>query len=382
MKASLFNLGFLTFIFVNICACNKSDKFYQKDSLSSSSNVLVTDGSNTSGGSDGGASGSNSGSSSGSSSGGTSGGASGSSSGGYKPQQVSETFNQDANSNKKLDIIWVVDDSGSMKNKQVALGTNFSSFINDFIKKDFDFKMAITTTDCSSSAKCGKTVQGSDVVLNSLNAKADPVKFKADFNTLVKVGVAGSGYEMGLKAVDEFILKDQNPNKALKFLREDSHLAIVIISDEDDGSVATVGTMPFDAVEKYTNAFKTLKSKGDLIKTYFVVDQFDRTVYQPGKQPANLPGSSRYKSAAVNTSGMVMDVYADFAPSLAKMSADIIQLLDSFVLSNRPIAGSLKVYVNNIESTDYTYNDTTISIKFNQNALPPVGAVIKVNYLK
>ena len=41
----------------------------------------------------------------------------------------------------------LIDNSGSMRDEQRALGDNFEAFINEFVKKDIDFKMAITTTD-------------------------------------------------------------------------------------------------------------------------------------------------------------------------------------------------------------------------------------------
>src|SRR5690606_21598915 len=74
-----------------------------------------------------------------------------------------EVFSQ-ALQMKKLDILWVIDDSGSMQDKQNALGFNFDAFIKDFMGTKVDFRMAITTTD---KDKNGQMVPNSSEKLTS-----------------------------------------------------------------------------------------------------------------------------------------------------------------------------------------------------------------------
>src|SRR4051812_43560648 len=58
------------------------------------------------------------------------------------------SFQQNAEKvNNKIDILWVVDNSGSMDPFQKNLATNFSSFITNFQQKGFDFQMAVTASD-------------------------------------------------------------------------------------------------------------------------------------------------------------------------------------------------------------------------------------------
>ena len=49
--------------------------------------------------------------------------------------------------NSKVDILWVVDTSGSMAPYQDNLAQNFNSFISSFATKGFDFHMAVVGTD-------------------------------------------------------------------------------------------------------------------------------------------------------------------------------------------------------------------------------------------
>jgi hypothetical protein len=299
---------------------------------------------------------------------------------GGQSQLITEIFTHGRGNQKKIDILWVVDNSNIMKNWEID--ENLSSFTQIMISKNVDFKMAITTTDCSNVNKCGKTVPTSDDVLNVANALSNPRKFGEDFERLMEVGSSGSKFQMGLRAADEFILKDFDPDKANKFLRQEAHLAIVFISREDDGSGAVAGSLPFMTVKKYTDALNGLKMRNQLLKTYFIVDKNDMTPYVPGGQPENLPGSARYKAAAVNTRGAVMDVYGNFSANLSEINSDMDQLLNSHVLSSVPVSGSIKVYVNNIQTTQFTYNQASHSISFNAGFVPPLGASIKITYAK
>lgn len=291
-------------------------------------------------------------------------GSAGSGTGGAGSGPVTEIFKQ-SNESKKLDILWVIDNSGSMEDEQSTLGTNFSAFIDNFITKDVDFKMAITTTDTSSSWKKGLMVKYSDKKLTSEMAQNDPSGFKSDFRNLVKVGTGGSGHEKGLEASEGFM-----DRYAKTFLRKDAYLAVVVISDEEDQSSKDV--------QKYTDYLKTFKSTGGLIKLYSIVDVNNTNCCDKGV----TTGSERYKLASKNTAGLIGNIRDDFYNVLSTMGDSIIKLLGSFALAHKPIEGSLKVYVNGVLSRDYTYDDATHSIKFKENLLPPEGAEIKVTYRK
>jgi hypothetical protein len=328
-----------------------------------SSTTGGTTGSSTTGGTTGssttgGTTGSTTGGTTGSSTGGTTGGSTGDTTGG----STFEVFKQSSSLTKKLDIVWIIDNSGSMADEQTDLGTNFSAFIDEFILKDVDFKMAITTTDTSSASLKGKMVTGSDTKLTSAKAKLSESQFKQDFRNLVKVGTSGSGFEKGLEASEGFMQK-----YAATFLRSDAYLAVVVLSDEEDQSA--------NAVKYYTDNLKSFKKEAGLVKVYTIAD-LDRTNSGNGI----TTGADRYIKASNETAGVIANIRDDFHMSLSAMGDSIINLLDSFALAKDPVASSLRVYVNNVETNDYTFDAASRSIKFNPNRLPPVGAEIKVYY--
>jgi len=252
-----------------------------------------------------------------------------------------------------------------MADEQDALGSNFSAFIDEFITKDVDFKMAITTTDVSSSYKKGRIVNGSDVKLTSAMAKQNEYRFKDDFMNLVRVGTNGSGNEKGLEASEGFMQK-----YASSFLRQDAYLAVVILSDEEDQSP--------NLVSDYTSYLKSFKSEAGLVKFYTIADINKTTT----KSSGITVGAERYKLASNQTAGVIANIRDDFYQSLTSMGDSILNLLDSFALGFEPVSGTLKVYVNGALSSDYTYDASSRSIKFDPNHLPTVGSVIKVYYLK
>ncbi len=359
-----------------LTACNK-DEFYEKEFLESPYNdpTVGTVNGSSQGGFDGSAqggvdSGSTGGATAGTTSGSTTAGSSaGGSTAGSTGGTVSgipqeETFHQTAGETKKLDILWIIDNSGSMSEEQAALGANFDAFIQDFITKDVDFKMGITTTD-TTAGKDGLMVTGSDTKLTSAKAAQDPARFLSDFNNLVKVGISGSGNEKGLQASEAFMTR-----YAASFIRPEAYLAVVILSDEEDQSPKT----PI----QYADVLKSYKASAGLVKVYSIVD---KTLSNTGASGIST-GFQRYADMSNATAGVVADIRDDFHQVLTEMGDSIINLLDSFALASAALPGSIEVFVDGQEVSNFTYDSASRSIKFDNGYLPPVGSEVKVKYLK
>lgn len=289
--------------------------------------------------------------------------AGGTTTGGSNPVDVTENFIQKTEVSSKLDIMWVIDNSGSMADEQEALVRNFSAFIHEFINKNIDFKMAITTTDGTATKK-GLMVPNSDVALTSAKAASDPTTFFNNFASMITVGTRGSGNEKGLEGTEGFLNRYGST-----FLRPDAYLAVVIVSDEEDQS-AKVPSF-------YTDYLKSFKATAGLVKMYSIVD-----TGLTNSGTGIKTGFQRYADATNLTAGIVSNIRDDFAQILATMGDSLISLLDSFALASDPIPGTLKVYIDDVLTTDYTFDAASRSIKFAQGNLPAVGARIRVTYQK
>ncbi len=172
----------------------------------------------------------------------------------------------------RTDILFVVDDSGSMFDKQQNLAQNFGAFIDRLAASPARnlFQIGVTTTSvnrydlgkfsttfaptgaCPSPPASGQpyprgalvSVSGPDVAeerLQSITApprilEAGSSSLTADFTSNVAVGVCGSGREQGLEAA-RLALSDPTLSGAnAGFVRPGARLVLVIVSDDDDCS--------------------------------------------------------------------------------------------------------------------------------------------------
>ena len=154
-----------------------------------------------------------------------------------------QTFKQNKDAfNNQLDILWVVDNSGSMGPFQTNLANNFNSFINDFQKKGYDYRISVTTSDAYRAAagfannptiakfKDGLTTHTGVFVI--LPTTSDVI---GTFVTNAIVGSTGNPDERVFSSMRESLNSTLNAG----FLRPQSFLAVVILSDEDDFSGAS-----------------------------------------------------------------------------------------------------------------------------------------------
>jgi len=171
------------------------------------------------------------------------------------------TFQQAASyETRKIDVLWVIDSSGSMQSSQDNLTASFGSFINEFEKKGYDFHMAVTGTDAW-KAKVQNMGTPNGVTNANILRRARPgrVAFTSPYsyatNSLINIldaatpnlsqvfvtnasqGTNGTGDERAFDSMKEFLNYDGNSD----FRRADAFLAVIIVSDEDDYS-ASVNT--------------------------------------------------------------------------------------------------------------------------------------------
>ncbi|MEA9356389.1 hypothetical protein SHI21_09255 [Bacteriovorax sp. PP10] len=272
----------------------------------------------------------------------------------------SEIFTQNTGKKGDVDILWVIDDSGSMADEQDSLGRNFQSFIDQFLVKDIDFKMAITTTDGTSSRN-GKMV-GDSALLTSTAAKKNKATFIANFKKLVNVGIKGSGVEQGLKTSAAFM-----DRYASSFLRPDAFLVVVYLSDEEDQSDKKVS--------EYLTKLQALKTNKGMVKAYSIVALKNSSA-------ANWETiGKRYAEISTATAGTTSDIKKDFANVLLDMGGTIVNLMDSFALNESPYQNQIEVLVSGVKvNSGYTFNASSRSIKFDANALPAEGSKVEVRY--
>jgi len=153
---------------------------------------------------------------------------------------------------EKMDILFVIDDSGSMGEEQANLATNFPLFVdvlNGFVSSanlPIDYHLGVTTTSVTKSWSIGGLIpdsqDGPDGALID-NGCAMPRKWlerdDADVATTfscVAQAVGGANEEMPLEAIRMAVSDRVDDGQNAGFFREDALLAVVVLTDENDCS--------------------------------------------------------------------------------------------------------------------------------------------------
>lgn len=186
------------------------------------------------------------------------------------------------NLNRNLDILFVVDNSGSMEAEQQQLVANFPEFINVLQQIEGglpDIHLGVLSSNVGAAGAAsvpGCPDQGDDGNLltgppgntcatqygltgNFISDIAQPdgtrVRNYTDgqlaplFSCMASLGTMGCGFEMHL----ESMYRALQPGKNAGFYRPEAYLAVIFIADEDDCS-ADVGTMFGDPTAGLTSA--------------------------------------------------------------------------------------------------------------------------------
>ena len=172
------------------------------------------------------------------------------------------------NLNRNIDILFVIDDSGSMADKQANLASNFPKFIDvlNTIQGGLpDVHIGVVSSDmgvkptqgnpapnipgCMQSGKNGVLQLGqaggmimngdlfiSDIKLPDMSRQTNYTGQLNDvFGAMAKLGKDGCGFEQHLHAMRRALEPPANPG----FVRPDAFLAVIFIADEDDCSAGS-----------------------------------------------------------------------------------------------------------------------------------------------
>lgn len=311
------------------------------------------------------------------------------------PGQVVDVFRQAEA--PTIDILWVVDNSSSMKEEQQELAEHFGSFFHFINQSEADFHIGVISTDVYDPAHRGRLL-GAIPIISRATPSPDQV-----FAANVQVGITGKGDEQGFTAASLALSEPLISSENAGFLREAASLYVIFVSDEDDHS--------FGEVEAYARRFEQAKGIGN--------DNRVACAAVVGDVPDGCPGAragTRYSRLSLETGGVVGSICdADFASVLEALGFSAAGLKRAFSLSRVALPGSVTVYVKTgcgREAMDpavcekvfddcrgsaqgiygltcvvrqalpdgVLFDAETSSIRFMGAALPPFGAIVEVGY--
>lgn len=152
----------------------------------------------------------------------------------------------------KMDILFVIDNSGSMLEEQTNLAANFPGFIQvlDGFDAELDYRVGVTTTGRDYSwtidsplgpLPSSQTGGDNGALLQRCGMsrrwveRGDPTPGDT-FSCAAQVGDQGPGLEMPLAVIKQAFSERVADGTNAAFRRDDALLAIVVLTDEDDCS--------------------------------------------------------------------------------------------------------------------------------------------------
>lgn len=266
-----------------------------------------------------------------------------------------------------IDVLWVIDNSGSMNQEQARVVAGITAFFDPFTSLGLDYHMGVITTDVVNPAMSGNLFGEPRWI------QADTPNGQGEFSENLLVGVDDMGDESGLYAMElalsEPILSGYNAG----FYRPSAALAVIFLSDEPEQSAQ-------DALH-YIDFLEGLKPEAARIGVSAIV----------GDRAAGCTATCDGAANDAQPGDKYIDVVEAFGGLFGSMcTCDISTFLGdignaatapsrTYTLEELPLdASQLEVLVNGAPYAAFTYDAVTNTIVL--ATAPPEGAEIVARY--
>ncbi|MBY0314437.1 MAG: hypothetical protein K2Q26_02890 [Bdellovibrionales bacterium] len=305
-----------------------------------------------------------------------------------------------------IDILWVVDNSGSMETSQNMVANNIASFINKFRTTNFDYQIAVTTSEAyrsiapfNQAASWSLFRDGTDATSHTGVFLINPQtpNLETVFQINVRQGIAGSGDE---RTFDSMVAALSNPTNLASFPRPGAFLAVIFLTDEEDFShsgTANIQQLPdgsnnvitdprLTPISSYLSFLDGLTNSTETQKNYVVntIAIFDDACRnQLATTFTGRRVAARHGQLTDATGGVKASLCDDFSGIMSSLTDTILELSSKFTLSREPNPSTIEILVNGVlvPSSHWVYNATENSIYFVAEHIPPASSSINVRFL-
>ncbi|OGQ90240.1 MAG: hypothetical protein A2289_20065 [Deltaproteobacteria bacterium RIFOXYA12_FULL_58_15] len=295
-----------------------------------------------------------------------------------------------------VDVLFVVDDSGSMQGEQDELAANFDAFIGQAVELDTDYHLGVTNTDGETEwagrlHACTTNAWGKFIVDSQ-----PPAQQETQFSCNVNVSDPADGRpstdnkESALHAARsafEYATLEWNEG----FYREAAKLYIILVTDEVDQSDGTAAL--------YFDFFQNLKGIGnpDLLNISAITGPPpDGCESSNGAAESNLLDFNAVELAGGQFRSICS---ADWTDLLDSLGLDVFNARRQFPLSRPatpvtidvwvcpstcpevPSAAAGCTHVQQNGADGWTYDADVNAVTFHGNSLPEAGECVAVSYI-
>jgi len=302
---------------------------------------------------------------------------------GVSRNTYTDTFNQEPAST--VDILWVIDDSGSMETNQSRVAEGFEAFAVGLESTNIDFHLGVITTDMDRENPDAGHLIGDPPYLTPED------DYLALFQERVQVGIEGSGKEKGLSAALEALTEPTISSYNEGFLREDAVVSVIFVSDEEDCSDNEALADEIDDacylqdellidIELIIEDFRELKDDPAKVSVSGIIgppteDACESTWY-----------GRRYEKVINATGGVVGSICErDYDGVMDQLGLPVAGLRTVFELSHPALEETIEVSVDeepieNHSTRGWTYDEEYFQIRFDGSYVPERNTTISVTY--
>lgn len=277
------------------------------------------------------------------------------------PVWVTESLVQDAA--PAVDVLFVVDGTGSMAEEQASLVAAADAFVGALEVDSLDWQLGATSTDLEDAG----VLNGDPWILTPQHTAP-----AAALAVALDIGADHAPPSAGLDAAALALADVSGQNHG--FRRDNAALHVIFVSDGEDQSGTILGSNPVDAFVDLLLAEEA--RTGQPARASAVV----------GDSPSGCDGATgeasaglRYLAVASRSGGASVSVCdADFAAVAARLGELAVVWPREFALQGLPEAGTVSVLINGARYADFIVDYAELTLSF--DAPPPPYASIEVRY--
>jgi hypothetical protein len=301
-----------------------------------------------------------------------------------------------------VDLLLVIDDSGSMKADQLKLAKNLEAFANQLENDSalpIDWQMCVTVVHTQVVA--GTPQWGASINWEGYTPTAGTPRYILKKGTTgltniftqtinaIGAGVVGSDDERGIKAAfNHFYNGEPGATGVSGCYRKGAAVSVIVISDEDERSVGGDCSRVKASMKEPASVCKPLEAEdspvslltqaknifGQDVKFSFnsivVADSAcentqDTTPDSNGVKSASHQGTKYMEMSNLTNGGIGSICDSDFSKNLNLFKEKVVNSISTLTLECAPIANTLKVTVSGVvlSASEYTVNGA--NLKFN-----------------
>lgn len=246
-------------------------------------------------------------------------------------------------SSSLLDVLLIVDDSGSMAPDNLKLANKLKGFTDDLTNRcKVNWQMCVTTTDVSYYK--GRPIMWQGLGHHILKPTTPNIN-KVIVDTIKWIGHGWSNDEQGIKAMNMSVLD----NSRSKCFRKNAALSVIVISDEDERSVggnaslSSVQYKPLEPLNQPSSFSKTVKETFGNQKKFNVNSIIVKDSSCKATQDAQGAGSksfygTKYQALSTSTGGGIGSICSsDYKPHLNLFANHIVRTMSSISMQCNPV---------------------------------------------